>query len=837
MTLANCIINGVNEGIIPNQKQFDMLDNFEQSKNRYMELGMSEEAAAKQAGLDTFDKVKFDKARKAKLAILQAKKQAQFNYLVETSGLNPGEVMERIVGKQNVKEGFQEIFNAEVAIDKTMSLAQKHFGKVLTEFDQTMTGGVKAKAGQIQMLKEILDPGSTGNAAARELAEAWVRTAELLRKMFNDKGGAIPKMDGNYLPQFHDQAAVSATKTYEPWRDFLLDNNLLDLDRMINYQTGQPFTRESLELALKDVWESIVYQGANKKTHHLGYGKAMYNKRLDHRFLHFRNADAWMAYNSRFGGDSSIFDIMVGHFQTMSRDIGLMDVLGANPDQHIRWMAKQVKDKTNLQSTKLPKKEFEKYQNKQNTHIYNAEAQYMYLKGQSHAPVNKGLAVTMATLRGLQTMAKLGSAPVLALLDINFARHTAAFAGLPQTKFMLRHLQQVKQLPKSEWRKIAATSDIVAESYMNVSSASARFTADMTEQTEVTRRLTDFSLKVSGLNWQTQAGANAAGLEYMAQLARLPKDFNKLPTKFQQYLETFGINAENWKIIKQTKSWTPKKDAEFLQPSDILNRADLTKEVAEDLYNKLYLSLNRFIDFARPSVNAKAATTGVIVGLGKTQSGTAVGELVRSILQFKQFPMTLHHTHIMRGLMRNKLSGKAKYLVPLLITSTLMGAMAYEMKQILKGKDTTSAKGLTNPAYWFNAMIHAGGLGFYADLLFSTRYSAASGTAGALGALPGQLFDTADLIFDNIYEGISADQEMNIGSDISRYLRRHTPGASHWYARLAIERLIFDTLQSMIDPKWKRKKRQNISKTRKKQNTDFWWRPGDKLPNRPPNLK
>ena len=134
--------------------------------------------------------------------------------------------MERIVGKQNVTEGFQEIFSAEVAIDKALSLTQKHFGKILTEFDQTMTGGVKAKAGQIQMLKEILDPGSTGNAAARELAEAWSRTVELDRLSFNSKGGAIPKMDGNYLPQFHDQAAVAATKTYEPWRDFLLDNNL-----------------------------------------------------------------------------------------------------------------------------------------------------------------------------------------------------------------------------------------------------------------------------------------------------------------------------------------------------------------------------------------------------------------------------------------------------------------------------------------------------------------------------------------------------------------------------------------------------------------------------------
>ena len=836
MTLAKCIVNGQAQGIIPSQKSLEFMDDFNNAKGKYLEQGMSEEAAARQAGRDTFDNIKFQKARKADLAIKQAKAQARFNYLVKTSGLNPGEIMERVLGKQNVQEGFQEIFSAEVAIAAAQVKAQKHFGKILVEFDQTMTGGVKKKAGQIQMLKEIIEPGSTGNAAARELAEAWTRTSELLRKMFNERGGAIAKIDGNYLPQFHDQTAVASTKTYEPWRDFLLDNELLDLEKMIDYRTGQVFTREQLELALKDVWDSIVYQGANKKTHHLGYGKAMYNKRLDHRFLHFKNADAWMQYNSRFGGDSSIFDIMVGHFQTMTRDIGLMDVLGANPDMHIRWMAKQVNDYANFQAPKLSKTKFEKLQNKMNKHIYHSEAMYMYLKGQSHAPVSKGMAVTMATLRGIQTMGKLGSAPVLALLDINFARHTAAFAGLPQTKFMRRHLQQVKQLPKSEWRKIAAVSDVVAESYMNVSSASARFTADMTEQTEVTRRLTDFSLKASGLNWQTQAGANAAGLEYMAQLARLPKDFNKLPKKFQQYLETFGIGAENWKIIKETKPWTPKKDAEFLQPSDILDRADLPKEVAEDLFNKLYLSLNRFIDFARPSVNAKAATTGVIVGLGKTQSGTAVGELVRSILQFKQFPMTLHHTHIMRGMLRNGLTGKAKYLVPLFVSSTLMGAMAYEMKQILKGKDVTSTKGMSNPKYWFNAAIHAGGLGFYADLLFSTRYSAASGATGAFGALPGFFFDTLELVTDNIYEGIAADQEMNLGADVSRYLRRHTPGASHWYLRLAMERLVFDFLQSMIDPKWKRKRSQKINKTRKKDHTDFWWRPGDLAPNRPPNF-
>ena len=91
-------------------------------------------------------------------------------------------------------------------------------------------------------------------------------------------------------------------------------------------------------------------------------------------------------------------------------------------------------------------------------------------------------------------------------------------------------------------------------------------------------------------------------------------------------------------------------------------------------------------------------------------------------------------------------------------------------------------------------------------------------------------------IFDNIYEGFSSNMEMNIGSDLAKYLRRHTPGGSHWYLRLAMERLIFDVLQSMIDPKWNSKKRRKIQKTRKDQHTDFWWRPGDKQPDRPPSF-
>ena len=97
MSLKDCITSGVEQGIIPAQKQADMFDTFEVRKKEYMDLGMSEETAARQAGLDTFNKLKFDKARKIELAVKTAKEQAHFKYLIETSGMNPGEVMERMV--------------------------------------------------------------------------------------------------------------------------------------------------------------------------------------------------------------------------------------------------------------------------------------------------------------------------------------------------------------------------------------------------------------------------------------------------------------------------------------------------------------------------------------------------------------------------------------------------------------------------------------------------------------------------------------------------------------------------------------------------------------------
>jgi hypothetical protein len=51
------------------------------------------------------------------------------------------------------------------------------------------------------------------------------------------------------------------------------------------------------------------------------------NQKAEHRFLHFTDGDAWLAYHNKFGSGSP-FDAMMGHIEAMSRDTALMEILG-----------------------------------------------------------------------------------------------------------------------------------------------------------------------------------------------------------------------------------------------------------------------------------------------------------------------------------------------------------------------------------------------------------------------------------------------------------------------------------------------------------------------------
>ena len=68
-----------------------------------------------------------------------------------------------------------------------------------------------------------------------------------------------------------------------------------------------------------------------------------------------------------------------------------------------------------------------------------------------------------------------------------------------------------------------------------------------------------------------------------------------------------------------------------------------------------------------------------------------------------------------------------------------------------------------------------------------------------------------------------------------RFLRSNTPGSSLWYSRLAMDRLIWDQLQELADPEYRRAFKRTEDRARKDYGQDYWWRPGQAAPQRAPD--
>jgi hypothetical protein len=247
----------------------------------------------------------------------------------------------------------------------------------------------------VDVVRELFKPGATGNDSARELAEAWSKAAEYLRSRYNEAGGQIGKIDNWGLPQSHSRDAGPGRRFQGKWRDFI--EPLLDRGRMIDSRTGEPFTDGALELALRDVFDTIRTDGWSKIEPGSAGGKMLANQKAEHRFLHFTDGDAWLAYHDKFGSGSP-FDAMMGHIEAMSRDIALMEILGPNPAGFMRWMKDTIEKSAQLDSS--PGTKAIALADK---HIPGSNALYDEITGSLRRPENERIALGFSALRSLQT--------------------------------------------------------------------------------------------------------------------------------------------------------------------------------------------------------------------------------------------------------------------------------------------------------------------------------------------------------------------------------------------------------------------------------------------------
>lgn len=817
MSFLDCITNGNREGNLTDDQARLASDLFIELEAEYQGK-MNRGAASARAAKETFDSLKklaSEKKRK-KLLQVQAFKQVDKN-LNEYRGFGGkpdyGKAAEALI-EQDVFSKFSSLAQRQQAIEQR---ATSKLYDVLATFRKNIVGETRNKAKLKNMVKEVFGD-DTGDLSAKEFAAAWKEAAEDLRLQFNRAGGSIPKRSDWGLPQPHDQIAVGKAGKSE-WVSFTFSR--LDPEKMIDHETGLKMTEDRLIFALQDVWETISSGGLNKvKPGAMASGRrSVANSRTDHRFLVFKDADAWLEYQERFG-NSNAFDVMMGHISSMSKEIAQMDILGPNPLATLDFIKTKIKQNVEPGDPNAI--------NKANKTANYIDTLYNGWSGKNNAPIDGFFGNTFAGLRSILTAAQLGAASLSAITDFNFQRLTRGFVGLPQVSTITDVLKILNPLKAEEKGKLAVRLGLIAEGWTTVAAAQMRYVGDVSGP-EITRRIADFVMRASFLSPFTQAGRWAFGMEFLGYLGdQIPKTFDQLDKPIRESLERYGIGSDKWDIIRSTDLYEH-DGATFLSHENIAARTDIDSDTARDLSLRVLEMINTETNFAVPS----ASLRGKVALIGNTNPGTIAGELSRSFAMYKNFATTVMNTHLMRGVTQKGAARKGTYLADLIITGTLMGALALQLKEMSKGRDP---RPMTSPEFWGSALMQSGGLGIFGDFLMSDHNRFGGGLAQTIaGPVVGLGEDILKLSIGNVQQAIEGE-DTNFASDMVGFAGRYTPGSSLWYTRLALERNILQQLQQMADPKAARKFRNIERKYARDYNQSYWWRPGSAVPDRSVDL-
>jgi hypothetical protein len=649
--------------------------------------------------------------------------------------------------------------------------------------------------------------GRTGNKLAKQGARAWLDTIEGLRTRFNDAGGDVGRLDYGYLPQPHDQARVRNAGR-DAWATKTLDK--LDRMRYLHEDGSLMKDAEVLDL-LRGAWETLATDGLNKTEPGAFKGAgARANRGSDSRVLHFKDGESFLAYNAEFGS-GSMYDAMIGHIGGMAKDIGLVERMGPNPENQFRLQLDLAE-----RSDGGVKRSFGN----------KPQAYWQIISGKSGAPESARLASIGQHTRNVQTFGKLAGAVISSITDLSTIVVTAGYNKLPYWDLM----KNMATAGGKEAADFANAHGMIADSVINDLN---RWQGENIAN-NWSGRLANSTMKLSLMNAWTDTVRRGFSLTMQAGMGKLAgTEWGKLTEWDRTHLMRKGIDEADWKVITKAQL-TEYRGQQMLTPEAIAASGDPRA-------NEVVAKVIGFItDESEYAVINPDLATRAIQTWGGQQAGTGVGELARATMQFKSFPTAMISRHWRRIMDAPQgldgapaLANKAAYTAALMLTTTALGAIAFQTKQVVQGKDPID---MTTPKFWTRAAAQGGGAGFLGDILLGDT----TGDRGqldslgrlALGPTFGSIADMYELTKGNVDEMI-AGKDTHAGAEALRFSRSHTPMVNLWYAKAAFDHLLLHSVQENLSPGYLDRVRKRAAK---EWDQGYWWEPGQEVPDRAPDL-
>lgn len=624
-----------------------------------------------------------------------------------------------------------------------------------------------------------------------EIAKAIRKWQDVARADANTEGAWIGKQKGYITRQSHDIYKIRKAG-FERWREGILPR--LDLNRM-------DIPGSDLDAFMRAAYDGLA-SGVHLKTETrpklTGFkGPANLAKRISQeRVFHFKSADDWMAYNREFG-TGSLREAVVRGLQSAARSTGLMRVLGTNPESMLDVLGRALQENT-TDPAKLRKLTDAL---SDNGAIKNRLKQ---VDGTVNIPVNEFGARVSANLRAWESMSKLGGAVISSITDIPVYASEVRYQGRGMLSGMAEALGGVAQgRPKGERAQVLSSLGVFFDSM--VGEITRRGSLDDEFSAGVARAQQQF-FKFNLLNWWTESLRGSAALSLSHFMAKeAGKGFDSLAPEMQRMLKLYGIESAQWDVIRATKQRLA-DGRSYLTPDGI----------ADEKIAAAFRSF--YIDRAEIAVIEPDAETMAMMRQG-TQAGTAYGELLRFITQFKSFGIAVTQKVMGRELFgygADSLSEALKNgqslrgLANVILTTTLFGYGAMATKDMLKGKTPREP---TDVKTWLAAAIQGGGFGIYGDFLLGQSDRFGGGLLSKIaGPVPGLIEDIDDIRA----RAFSGD---DVAATAFRTLINNTPYLNLFYTRMALDYAILYEAQEAMNPGYLRRMEKRI----KKENDQMFW--------------
>lgn len=717
------------------------------------------------------------------------------------------------------------------------AIADEAIGRLVQTFEATnprFFGMVEDMAGIRLLVKEMMGE-NTGNADAAAGAKAWKETTEALRLRFNAAGGDIGKLEDWGLPHHHSQSRVWKAGA-DAWVKDILP--MLNRDKYVR-PDGALMGDAELEGVLRKAWDTISSNGMSKIEPGKVTGSAMRaNWGSESRQIHFKDGDAWTAYQVKYG-EQGFYDVMMGHVRGIAHQIALVETFGPNPNRSFELFRDQA-----ILDAIAARKDNPAAINEQamkTTRLFN------HVAGQVLPVANEGMARGFDNLRSWLVASRLGSAVITSITDEATMALMGHVNNLPEMQILRNELHALNPANKAD-RRLLARMGLAGEV---MASNLGRFGQEGLGASFASKMATA-TIRASGLSAMTAARKAAFGATMMDSIGHLvkTKDFAALDTLDHRVLLSKGVTETDWAVWKLAKLESWRGNETMLTPEAVraIPDADLAKLATANNTTPARLrdqATTRLLGSVLEEVDMAVITPGArekLLTHGSQARGTLGGEIWRSIWLFKSFPLAMIERHASRGWawggeQGGTAGGRAKYLMPLLLSTTLLGGVAVEINELLAGRDPKNANPWDDPSkaakFWAQAFFKGGSLGLYGDFIYSeATQHGGGGLSAMLGPVAGLAEEMIGLTQGNLIQAAQG-KDTKIGAEAVKAVKGLTPGASLWYVKGAADHLFFQQLQNELSPGYLSAM---SSRARREFNQEYWWEPGSVAPSRAPDM-